>query len=116
MQALVLNISGRMLTKRTELEGVIRNGRVSAAVCRRIDRLSRTARGLTALLDDLRERMVNLVNLEDALDLSPPVGRLMANVRASIAQYETEIRDERVRAGQPVARKSGKRWGGSRPG
>jgi DNA invertase Pin-like site-specific DNA recombinase len=58
--------------------------------------------------------MVNLVSLEDALDLSAPVGRLMANVRASIAQYETEIRDERVRAGQLVAHKSGKRWRGSR--
>jgi DNA invertase Pin-like site-specific DNA recombinase len=40
----------------------------------------------------------------------------MANVLASVAQYETEVRGERVMAGQIVARKNGKRWGGSKPG
>ena len=46
----------------------------------------------------LRERKVNLVSLKDGLDLSTPAGRLMANVLASVAQYETEVRGERVRA------------------
>ena len=40
----------------------------------------------------------------------------MANVLASVAQYETEVRGERVKAGQQAARKAGKRWGGSKPG
>ena len=33
-----------------------------------------------------------------------------------MAEYETEVRAERVRAGQEVARAKGKRWGGSKPG
>jgi len=37
----------------------------------------------------------------------------MANVLASVAAYETEMRGERVAAGQAVARRHGKRWGGS---
>ena len=40
----------------------------------------------------------------------------MANVLASVAAYETEIRAERIAAGQAVARKKGKRWGGSKKG
>ena len=40
----------------------------------------------------------------------------MANVLASVAQYETECRGERVLAGQLVARAQGKTWGGSKPG
>jgi DNA invertase Pin-like site-specific DNA recombinase len=40
----------------------------------------------------------------------------MANVLASVAQYETEVRAERVRAGQQAARKRGVTWGGSKPG
>jgi DNA invertase Pin-like site-specific DNA recombinase len=40
----------------------------------------------------------------------------MANVLASVAQYETEVRAERVRAGQHAARKNGVTWGGSKPG
>ena len=99
-----------------KLEAAIRKGQVSAVVVWRIDRLGRTAKGLTALFDDLRERKVNLISLKDGLDLSTPAGRLMANVLASVAQYETEVRGERVRAGQAVARAKGKRWGGSKPG
>ena len=37
----------------------------------------------------------------------------MANVLASVAAYETDIRGERIIAGQAVARAAGKRWGGS---
>jgi DNA invertase Pin-like site-specific DNA recombinase len=99
-----------------KLEAAIRRGQVSAVVVWRLDRLGRTAKGLTALFDDLRERKVNLVSMKEGLDLATPAGRLMANVLASVAQYETEVRGERVRAGQTVARAKGKRWGGSKPG
>ena len=99
-----------------KLEAAIRQGRVAAVVVWRIDRLGRTAKGLTALFDELRERKVNLVSLKDGLDLSTPAGRLMANVLASVAQYETEVRGERVAAGQARARAKGKKWGGSKPG
>ena len=37
----------------------------------------------------------------------------MANVLASVAAYENEVRSERIRAGQAVAHANGKRWGGS---
>ncbi|MFO0891654.1 MAG: recombinase family protein [Isosphaeraceae bacterium] len=77
----------------------------------RLDRLGRTAKGLTALFDELRERKVNLVSIKDSLDLNTPAGRLMANVLASVAAYETEVRAERVRAGQAVARENGKHLG-----
>lgn len=99
-----------------KLDEAVRLGRVSQVVVWRVDRLGRTAKGLTALFDDLQHRKVNLVSLKDGLDLSTPAGRLMANVLASVAQYETEVRGERVRAGQAVALAKGKRWGGSKPG
>ena len=41
---------------------------------------------------------------------------LLANVLASVAAYENEVRSERIRAGQAAARASGKRWGGSQKG
>ena len=40
----------------------------------------------------------------------------MANVLASVAQYETEVRGERILAGQAVAKSKGKKWGGGKPG
>jgi DNA invertase Pin-like site-specific DNA recombinase len=64
----------------------------------------------------LQERGINLVSLKDGIDLSTPAGRMLANVLASIAQFETECRAERVLAGQAVARANGKTWGGRAPG
>jgi DNA invertase Pin-like site-specific DNA recombinase len=89
----------------------VREGKVSAVVVWRLDRLGRTAKGLTELFEDLRERQVNLVSLKDGIDLAKPSGRRMANVLASVAQYETEVRAERIVAGQAVARAKGVRFG-----
>jgi DNA invertase Pin-like site-specific DNA recombinase len=99
-----------------KLDADIRAGKVSAVVVWRLDRLGRTAKGLTALFQDLQDRKVGLISLREGLDLSTPAGRLMAHVLASVSQYETEVRAERVRAGQAVARAAGKRWGGSKAG
>jgi DNA invertase Pin-like site-specific DNA recombinase len=98
------------------LEKAMQAGKVKAIVVWRLDRLGRTAQGLTALFDTLQDRKVGLVSLREGLDLSTPAGRLMANVLASVAQYETEVRGERIRAGQAVARANGKTWGGSEAG
>jgi DNA invertase Pin-like site-specific DNA recombinase len=94
----------------------VASGQVSDVVVWRLDRLGRTAKGLTALFDDLIKCKINLVSLKDGLDLSTPAGRLMANILASAAAYETEVRAERILAGQEAARARGVTWGGSKPG
>lgn len=94
-----------------KLQADIRTGKVKTVVIWRLDRLGRTASGLTTLFDELLRLGVNLVSLKDGLDLSTPAGRLMANVLASVAQFETEIRGERVSAGQAVAREKGVKFG-----
>jgi len=98
------------------LEADMVAGKVCKIVVWRLDRLGRTAAGLTALMEDLQRRNIGFEALRDKVDLSTPAGRLMANVLASVAAYENEVRSERIRAGQAVARANGKRWGGSRKG
>lgn len=99
-----------------KLWAAVERGEVKTIVIWRLDRLGRTASGLTKLFDDLRARKVNLVSLKDGLDLETPAGRLMARVLASVAEFESEVRAERVLAGQEAARAAGKTWGGSKPG
>lgn len=97
----------------------LRAGRVKTLVVWRLDRLGRTAVGLVKLFDELRELGVNLVSLRDGINLATPAGRLIANVLASVASYETEVRAERQRAGIEAARDpdTGKcGWGGRKPG
>jgi DNA invertase Pin-like site-specific DNA recombinase len=94
----------------------LRAGQVERIVVWRLDRLGRTTRGLCQLFDELGERKVDLVSMKDGFSLASPAGRLHARILASVAEYETEVRAERVAAGQAVARRKGKRWGGSKPG
>lgn len=53
-----------------------------------------------------------MASLKDGVDLSTPAGCMLANVLASAAQFETEVRAERILAGQQVARERGQKIGG----
>ena len=86
-------------------------GAVSRVVVWRLDRLGRTAKGLTALFDEWSRRKVNLISLREGIDLATPSGRMVANVLASMAQFETEVRGERVAAGLDAARSKGVKLG-----
>jgi DNA invertase Pin-like site-specific DNA recombinase len=94
----------------------LRAGRLERIVVWRLDRLGRTTKGLCQLFDELTERKVDLVSIKDGFSLASPAGRLHARILASVAEYETEVRAERVAAGQAVARRNGKKWGGSKKG
>jgi DNA invertase Pin-like site-specific DNA recombinase len=111
-------VSGKSMDRPgwNQLEADMSSGKVSKIVVWRLDRLGRTAAGLTALFEELQRRSVGFESLRDKVDLGTPAGRLMANVLASVAAYENEVRSERIQAGQAAARAQGKRWGGSRSG
>jgi DNA invertase Pin-like site-specific DNA recombinase len=94
----------------------LRTSKIDRIVVWRLDRLGRTTKGLCQLFDELIMNNVDLVSLKDGFSLSSPAGRLHARILASVAEYETEIRAERVTAGQEVARRKGKKWGGSKKG
>ena len=78
----------------------------------RLDRLGRTTRGLCQLFDELAERKVDLVSMKDGFSLASPAGRLHARILASVAEYETEVRAERVAAGQAVRARGGRSGAG----
>ena len=99
-----------------KLLAALRSGKLCRIVVWRLDRLGRTTKGLCQLFDELCERGVDLVSLKDGFSLESPAGRLHARILASVAEYETEIRAERVAAGQTAARRKGKTWGGSEKG
>jgi DNA invertase Pin-like site-specific DNA recombinase len=94
----------------------LRAGKLCRIVVWRLDRLGRTTRGLCRLFDDTRERKVDLVSLKDGFSIDSPAGRLHARILASVAEYETDVRRERVLAGQQVTRRKGKTWGGPENG
>ena len=101
----------------SKLETAIRAGKVSAIVVWKQDRLGRTARELLALRDELVARKVDLIYAQGGMmGLDTPEGRMIFGVLANVAEYDNEIRSERIRAGQAAAKAAGKKWGGGKPG
>jgi DNA invertase Pin-like site-specific DNA recombinase len=91
-------------------------GQVQRIVVWRLDRLGRLAGATIQLLDELEVKGVAFLSIRDGFDPSTPAGRLTRNVLASVAQFETEVRVERIMAGQAAARAAGKVWGGGKAG
>ena len=99
-----------------KLMDTIDRGEVSQVVIWRLDRISRSVADLCHLLKKLKSKKVNLVSLRESIDLKTASGRLLVNILGSIAEFESELKSERILAGQAAARERGVRWGGSQRG
>ena len=111
--------SGRSTNHRpgwAKLQAAIEQHKVRRIVCWRLDRLGRSASALCALFDQLREKNVDLVSLRESVSLRSAGGRLLADVLAAVAAFESELKSERIVAGQAAARAAGRKWGGSKKG
>lgn len=87
----------------------VRDGDV--LVITKLDRLARSTFHLTQLAEDLSKNGVELVVLDQHIDTSTPTGKLLFNVLASIAEFETEIRKERQLDGIAKAKTNGVKFG-----
>lgn len=88
-----------------------RSGRVAGIVVAKLDRLSRSVIDFAGLLEDARRRGFNIVALDIGLDLSTPQGELVANVIASVAQWERRIIGQRTKDALAVKRAQGVKLG-----
>jgi DNA invertase Pin-like site-specific DNA recombinase len=112
------HVTGKTLDRKAwaKLWAGVERGEVDRIVIWRLDRLGRSTAKVCDLFDELTRRGVTLVSLREGFDLATPAGKLVASVLASVAQYETEVRLERVHAGIAAAKAGGKTWGGSKKG
>lgn len=81
----------------------------------KIDRLARRITDFWATVEDLESRGVTLVSIEDHLDMSSTVGRILAGVLAGFAQMEAETTALRVRDARKHLLSVGRVPGGSIP-
>ena len=80
----------------------------------RLDRLGRSLKELLRIVDEMKERGVALVSLEEKIDTSSAAGELVFHVFGAIAQFERRLIAERTRDGIKAARAEGRNPG--RPG
>ena len=80
-------------------------------VITKLDRLARSTYHLTQIAEELKEKGVGLVVLDQNIDTSTSTGKLLFNMLASIAEFETEIRKERQMEGIAKAKEKGVHFG-----
>ncbi|GGZ30635.1 recombinase family protein [Asticcacaulis endophyticus] len=102
--------SGTSTTGREELERAldyVREGDIF--VVTRLDRLARSITDLRQIIDRLAAKGVDFRCLQQSgLDTTKAEGRLMLNILASFAEFETELRKERQREGIDKAKAQGR--------
>jgi DNA invertase Pin-like site-specific DNA recombinase len=83
-------------------------GEAEGLIVSKLDRLSRSVVDFGTLLEWFMEAEASLVALDLDIDTSTPGGRLVANVFASVAEWEREIIGQRTREGLAAQRAAGK--------
>jgi DNA invertase Pin-like site-specific DNA recombinase len=80
-------------------------------VALKLDRLTRSVSGLSELMDRFNAEGKALISVRDSLDTTSAGGRLVANIMASVAQWEREIISERTRDALAEKKRQGVRLG-----
>ena len=76
-----------------------------------VDRLSRSVQDLSTFMNDMRSLGIDVFLMKQGVDTSTSSGRLVANVFASIGEWEREMIIDRVKTGMARAKAQGKRLG-----
>lgn len=97
------------LASRPELDKallMLREG--DSLVITKLDRLGRSLKNLIAMSEELRERGVALVVLDQGIDTSTPIGRMFYQILGAVAEFERELIVERTKDGLTAARARGR--------
>ncbi len=95
----------------TQVEDLVRRGRVDLVAVWRLDRLGRSLKNFLTIVDEFEANRVQLVSVREGIDMSTPMGRMFARLLAVFAEMEREWIIERTRAGLDEARRRGVRLG-----
>jgi DNA invertase Pin-like site-specific DNA recombinase len=79
-----------------------------------MDRLARSIRELLTIADNLAERNVDVVFIDQNIDTIQAGGRLVFHMFAALAEFERDLIRERTLAGLAAARARGRKGGRKR--
>jgi DNA invertase Pin-like site-specific DNA recombinase len=77
----------------------------------KVDRLGRSLKHLIETIDELGKRGVQFVSLNDPIDTTTAIGKMIFQITAVYAEFERNIIRERTRAGLAAARARGRLGG-----
>ncbi|GHB86404.1 recombinase family protein [Persicitalea jodogahamensis] len=75
----------------------------------RYDRFARSTQALVNALKEFQSLGVDFISYQENIDTTTPTGELIFHVMASLAQFESSLISQRVKAGMARAKAQGKR-------
>ena len=103
---------------RPEMQRLIREvkeGKISSVIVYKLDRLSRSQKDTLYLIEEvLNPAGVDFISMNESMDTSTPLGRLMLGILSAFAQLERENIKERTKMGMKERIKAGYWPGGGR--
>jgi DNA invertase Pin-like site-specific DNA recombinase len=106
-------VSGRQ-EGRPQLQALMRAARQQAFACVLVWKFDRFARSVTHLLRALEEfdyLGIRFISMQDQVDTASPMGKAMFTIIGAMAELESALISEWVKAGMAAARARGKRLG-----
>jgi DNA invertase Pin-like site-specific DNA recombinase len=90
---------------------MVKAGEVDAVIVCKLDRLTRSLRDLSDLLEVFDKHNVALVSVAESLDTRSASGRLVLNIMTAVSQWEREAIGERTKAVMDFKKSRGERLG-----
>jgi DNA invertase Pin-like site-specific DNA recombinase len=91
-----------------------RRKKFSVVLVAAFDRIARSTRNFLQIVDELDSLGIEFISRRENIDTSGPMGRLFLTLISSIAELESDLIRERVRAGMRRAKLEGRRIGRAR--
>jgi DNA invertase Pin-like site-specific DNA recombinase len=90
---------------------LVRKREVDIVLVWRYDRFARSTQALVNALVEFRDLGVDFISYQENIDTTTPQGKMVFAIMASLAEFESALISERVKAGMARARAEGKRIG-----
>lgn len=92
---------------------LVRKRKIDVVLVWRYDRFARSTQALVNALNEFRSLNVDFISYQENIDTTTPQGELIFSIMASLAQFESALISQRVKAGMARAKAQGKQM--SRP-
>lgn len=91
------------------LTDLVRKRQIDVVLVWRYDRFARSTQALVNALNEFRSLGVDFISYQENIDTTTPQGELIFSIMASLAQFESALISQRVKAGMARAKSQGKR-------
>ena len=106
-------VSGRQ-EGRPQLQALMRAARQHEFACVlvwKFDRFARSVSHLLRALEEFNHLRIRFISVQDQVDTASPMGKAMFTIMGAMAELESSLISERVKAGMAAARARGKPLG-----